>query len=582
MKISQTKESLPKETWVDQAMGRLSLEQKVGQLMVFPFYSHVITPDVVDLIKNHHVGGLRICQKFHPGSGEGRSGTTPKEYEARSSRDPCPLTYDRPPSLERISSTPQEYAAALNTLRDIAMDRDAAIPLHATFDQEGEGADFLFHQRLFPFPMGLRNSGDPELAYRVARAIGAQTRALGANMIHSPVLDVNTHEENPEIGPRAYSNDPAEVIRYARETLRGFRETKIIATAKHFPGRGPSDTDAHFGLPVIDLDGETMRRVHVEPYRVLIQEGLPAIMAAFSAYPGLGAPDTPGATSRAIIHDLLRNELGFTGVVTTDNVQMGGLLEKYGIAEAVLRCLQAGCDLVLCRTYTPARIHILETIIQAVQDGTYPERDLDQSVQRILRMRWDMGLAENGGKVDPALAAAPFDDPEVKQTAMDAARESILLQRDRGQLLPLRPNQKILLVEQAHHFHRFINNSYSHPGMLWQEMLRHSDQVAAVIVEEKVTETDRAAVRRRLDWPDVIVATSYYNYRTGAVMLPLLDELLATGKPVIVVTNTPYSHFGAPEAFPTVLVCYCASGRENIQVVAEVLFGKQKARSSPQ
>ncbi len=570
--------SAARDKWVDRALGALTLEQKVGQLMVFPFYGHVLTPDVVELIRKHHVGGLRICQKFHPGSGDGRNGRDLKPYEKRSHHPPDALTYDRPPVLQRIGCTPAEYAAALNELRDIALDRPGGIPLHTAFDQEGEGADFLFRQRLFPFPMGFRNSGDPELAYRVARAVGLQARALGGNMIHSPVLDVNTHEANPEIGPRSYSEDPQEVIRYARETLRGFREAGIVATGKHFPGRGASDTDAHFGLPVIDLDGETMRRVHVEPYRALIREGLPAIMAAFTAYPGLGAADTPGATSPAIIRELLREELGFDGVVTTDNIQMGGLLEKYEIGEAVLRCLQAGCDLILCRAYSPVRHHILRTVIRAVREGVYPESALDRSVGRILRMRWTMDLTENGGKVDPDRAGAPFDDPGIRQTAEEAARRTLLLQRDRKAFLPLTTGRRILLVEQAHHFHRFINDSYSHPGMLWQEMRRHSDNVAVVMVEEGVTEGDREAVRRRLDWPDAIVATSYYNYRTGARMLPLLDELKATGKPVVLVTNTPYAAFGAPEEFPAALVCYCPSGRENLRAVAEVLFGKQEPR----
>ncbi len=123
-----------------------------------------------------------------------------------------------------------------------------------TYDQEGEGADFLFNRRLFPYPMGLAASGEPELAYRVALASGRQARALGANMIHSPVLDVNTNPRNPEIGPRAYSDDPAVAAQYAAQSLRGYSEAGIIATGKHFPGRGESEEDAHFGLPVVKLD----------------------------------------------------------------------------------------------------------------------------------------------------------------------------------------------------------------------------------------------------------------------------------------------------------------------------------------
>src|SRR5690606_28111905 len=117
----------------------------------------------------------------------------------------------------------------------------------------------------------------------------------------------------------------------------------------------------------IDLDRATFERDHLAPYRALIAAGVPCVMAAFTAYPNLGAPGIPGATSRALITDLLRGELGFTGVVTTDNVQMGGLLALYDMGEAVVRCLLAGCDLVLCRAYSPQRRQVLGAVTEAVR-----------------------------------------------------------------------------------------------------------------------------------------------------------------------------------------------------------------------
>lgn len=564
------------QKWADQHLGSLNLEQKIGQLMVFPHYGTFITPDVVEMITRYHVGGLRIAQKFAPGSGDGRNGKPVESWESTDRSN----VFDRPAQMQRISCSAHEFATTLNRLRDLSMEREAGIPIHTAFDQEGEGADFLFEQRLYPFPMGLAASGDPDLSYRVAKMLGRQTRALGANMIHSPVLDVNTHPGNPEIGPRAYGEDPDTVTRYALQSLRGFNEAGVAATGKHFPGRGHSDSDAHFGLPEITLDQETLMRDHIAPFAALIEAGIPCIMAAFTAYPALGGRDIPAATCRAIITDLLRDQLGFSGVVTSDNVQMGGLLEKYPMGEAVVRCLMAGCDLILCRAYDHRRIEVLEAVKDAVLEGRYPEHQLDQSVQRILQLRWKMGLAQNGGKVDPDRAAELFYADETKALAQEAAEKSTVVLKNESKIVPVSPQKKILLIEQIHHFHAFINNSYSHPGMLWKEMRELSDNVQVVAVNEKITEGDCQAVMRAVQSADLIVSTSYYNYRSHAIMLPFLEQLKSTGKPIIIVSNTPYQAFGVPEWAEAAIVSFCPSGREHLRFVAQLIFGEKTATAT--
>jgi beta-N-acetylhexosaminidase len=426
--------------------------------------------------------------------------------------------------------------------------------------------------------MGLTASGDPELAYRVALASGRQARALGANMIHSPVLDVNTNPRNPEIGTRSYSDDPAVVAQYAVQSLRGYREAGIITTGKHFPGRGESEEDAHFGLPVVKLDRATFMKQHIAPYQALIDAGLPTIMAAFTAYPCFGAKDIlPAATDANIVTDLLRGELGFNGVVTTDNIQMTGLLQKYEMGEAVIRCLLAGCDLILCRSESPVTRHLIAKVIEALKTKRYSEKQLDESVRRILTMRWNMGLAQNGGKVDASRAGQPFNDPFVTGVAREAAEKSVVLLRDDPRTLPLARDTKVLLVEQIHHFHSFINTMYSHPGLLWEELRKHSDNVAVVLINEKFSETDKAAVHQRLkemDY-DVIVTTSYYNYRSHATMTGLLAEMQPYKKPIVIVSNTPYEKFGIPAGFPTGMVCFAPNGRENLRAVADILYGRK-------
>ena len=558
-------------------MGRMNLEQKVGQLMVFGFMGPVINPNVVELISKYHVGGLRIAQKFHGGSSEYMAGPNAKQPPHPADK-PDFNTYYRPADLntKRVTCTAEEYAETLNTLRDLALNRKDGIGLHFTYDQEGEGADFLFQQRLFPYPMGLAASGDPELAYKVALASGMQARALGANMIHSPVLDVNTNPRNPEIGPRAYSDNPSVTAQYALQSLRGYSEAGIITTGKHFPGRGESEQDAHYGLPVVKLDRETFMRQHVAAFKPLIDAGLPAIMAAFTAYPCFGAEEIPAATDAHIMTELLRGELGFKGVVTTDNIQMNGLLQKYEMGEAVIRCLLAGCDLILCRAESPVTKHLITKVLDAVKEKRYPEAKLDESVRRILEMRWNMGLARNGGKVDVMKAGQPFNDPYVIDVAKEAAEKSVVLLRDDKNTLPLTRDTKVVLIEQIHHFHSFINNMYSHPGMLWEEMRKHSDNVAVVLINEKFSDADKAAVHQRLkelDY-DVIVTTSYYNYRSHATMTGLLAEMQQYNKPTVIVSNTPYEKFGVPSGFPTGVVCFAPNGRENLHVVADTLYGK--------
>ncbi|MFP3938070.1 MAG: glycoside hydrolase family 3 N-terminal domain-containing protein [Phycisphaerae bacterium] len=568
-----------REKWVDELLGRLSPEQKIGQLLVFGFCSPVITPDVVELIRKYHVGGLRVSQKFRCINlfNDVKPGTEPEAWVMRSLHYPEGLNRDFSTMQPSPHCTAEQYAGVLNRLRDHAMDRPGAVPLHFTIDQEGSASDdLLCGQRLFPHPMGLAASGDPALSFRVAYSIGQQARAMGVNMIHSPVLDVNTDPRNPEIGTRAYGDNAEDVTRHGLETLRGFQQSGLVATGKHFPGRGESAADAHWGLPTVEVDRKRMDEVHLAPYRALIDAGLPAIMMAHCLYPSLGVTEEPASCTRSLVTDFIRGELGFEGVITTDNMMMGGLLQRYELTEAVLRTLQAGCDLVLLRDESPIRIRICEKLLEALRNGRLSEKEVDEKVRRILRMRWDMGLAEDGGKVDPDSAGEPTGSSAVVRTADEAAEKSLLLLRDNPGALPVDTADKVLLVEQVFPTHSESNNMYSHPGMLWEQMSRLGEYVGSVEVPMTCDAEQRQRVLRRLDedW-DVIVATNYYYHKTPGAITELVRELIGTGKPVIVVTNTPYA-FGAAEDFPSVLVCFNPGSKECLRATADAIFGRLK------
>lgn len=564
---------MTKEQWVDSKLGSMTLEMKVGQLMVIGFTGPIIRPDTAELVKKHHIGGLRIGQKFIGGFNVHRNRKDLPDFLQRSTLPPDVNTFDTTPGLGGTHCTISQYATTLNELRQMSLDRENAVPLHYTFDQEGEGCDFIWNYRFFPYPMGLAATGDKDLIYRVSKALARQARALGVNMIHSPVLDVNTDVNNPEVGPRAFSDDPDLCAEYALETLRAFREENLMATGKHFPGRGPSNVDAHFELPVIPLTREEMMTSHVAPYQKLIDAGLPCVMAAYSAYEAFDpGDDTPAAASRNVITHLLREELGFEGVITSDNVPMHGLMKKYEVSEAVIRVLLAGCDLILCRTESPVSLYIIEKVIEAVNSGRYPEEMLDASVKRILGLRYDMGLAEDC-LVDPAHAASMFEDPEIRDVSEESIRKTTLMLKNDNQHLPLPKEEKVLLIEQVHHFHEFINDVYSHPGLLWEALRRKSDHVRVSLIKETYTEQDRAWTLERAAEADTIICTSYYNYRTNASMVELLREIHALGKKLIVVSNTPYEKFGVPAEIDTAVITFCPSVPEGCQAVADMIYG---------
>ena len=568
-----------KEKWIDDLMGKMNIRQKAGQLMVFGFCGTSITPDVVEMIKKYHLGGLRISQRLRCLTvfNDIKPGEQPDESTRRSLVKPYGKNRDYSLVKNCASVTAEEYAGILNRLRSYALERECGIPLHFTADQEGNGNDdMLCGQRLFPGPMGLAASGDTDLVYRSALAVGRQLKALGVNMVHSPCLDVNTNPNNPEIANRAYSDNAGDAASYALATLKGLNETGIIATGKHFPGRGESEADAHWGLPSVNLDYETLLREHVAPYKALIKAGLPAIMIAHSCFPALGVNDIPAGMSKDLIHNFLRGELGFDGVITTDNMIMGGILKQYEMSDAVVETLAAGCNLVLMRDESPIRVKIIEKVIDAVKSGKLSESAIDDSVKRVLAMRWDMGIAENGGIVEPSLASSIINDKFIVNTAEEAAKKCLLALRDRDRLLPVKADEQVLLVEQIYHTHWEANNYYCHPGMLWEEMCEFSQNVNSVEISTTPSEEDKNRVRARLGEAGTVVFTNYYNHKSPSNYNDFIREIHRMGKKVILVSNTVYE-LTNPQEIPAVIVVGTPAGRENLKAAAELLYGKISA-----
>lgn len=581
-KLKRKGELHGEKTWVEEKLSAMNTDQKIGQLLVFGFTGPVITPDVKELITKYHVGGLRVTQGFRTMNlfVDVKPGEEVDEMTRKSIIEPHGLNRDY--AIQRpIHSTPKEYAGTLNTLRELAMEHNNGVALHFTIDQEGSGSDdLLTGQRLFPHPMGLAVTGDEELTYQVAKAVARQARQVGINMIHSPTLDVNTNPRNPEIGTRSYGETQEVVTQYALQTMKGFGEEQLIATGKHFPGRGESESDAHWGVPTVNVDKETMYDVHLAPYRKMIDAGLPAIMLAHSLYPSLGVNDVPAGMSKTLIQDILRGELGFEGVITTDNMMMGGILKQYEMSEAIVRMLEAGVDLILNRDESPLRVKIIEKIQEAVATGRITEADLDRKVTRILGMRYDMGLHTNGGVVDVEKADEAIRSDFVNELAVKAAERSTLLLRDDNNLLPIKKDTKVLLIEQVFSTQEKSSNFYSHPGLLWEQMCKYSDHVYSVEIPQTPSEEDKRRVKARIDEADVIVSTNYYYHKVARSITDFVVDCIGD-KPAVIVTNSPYE-FGAAKEFGSVVVNFHPGSPECMDATAKILFGEMESAVSAQ
>jgi beta-N-acetylhexosaminidase len=560
---------------IDQLLDKMTLEQKIGQMLALGFSGTYPHPDILRMIEQYHVAGFRVTPSSRKFIRELKEGS-PGEKRVRRAPEPDERSYGANIGAPHIPAA--EYARVLNVLRQRSLETGAGIPLYFALDFEGNQSIDYYAPGMsgFPHPMGLAQSGDPTLTRRVARSIGKQLGAVGINWIHSPVLDVNTDPTNPEINTRSYSSLPEVVAEYGLQALQGFDDANVIATGKHFPGRGQSSQDAHFDVAVICEDGTRMREVHFTPYRALIQAGLPAIMLAHSIFPALDPSMEIATLSATIINDILRGELGFKGVVMTDSFTMGGLANRYEIPDAAVRAVQAGVDLILLKDENALRGEVHCGLLDAVRTGTLNEDRVTDSVRRVLRAKERIGLLDgNRGIVDLNRVDEIIGDPEHAQVAGEAAAQSVVVLRQAGGDLPIKPGARVLVVEEVCSLTRRLNDPAAYPGALYHALLENG--VDAVFTDFDADSFDKAwpIISRRASDVDLVVHTGFYE-RAGRNAKALHARFASLGKPEVFVTNSPYPLMISPE-MTNVVVTFSAFA-VSMQAAADVLCGKRPAR----
>ncbi|MGA2916683.1 MAG: glycoside hydrolase family 3 N-terminal domain-containing protein [Sedimentisphaerales bacterium] len=570
-----------REAFISKKIAKMSLQEKVGQVLTFTRRGAQLTPSGIEQITRLECGGLCLepyavetCKNLYWGNSQiDKTFKKPKGYFTISNTYFAGKTFG-------ISITPGEYTEDLNKLQKIATARPSGIPLHMTIDFEGDFKnDYMSGGiRQFPPPMGMAAIGDPKMTYKINLTIAKQLSNIGVTQMYSPVCDVNINPKNPEIGVRSFGDDPEVCAKHAVAFVKGLQDGGIAATAKHFPGRGDSATDAHDVLDIIRASKERMRAVELVPFKAAIAAGVKAIMTGHSVYPAFD-DKYPTTLSEKLLTGLLREELGFNGVIVSDAIGMAAILKKWPLPQACAMAIKAGCDTILLKADDESRSQCFFGLKRAVETGFLSEERLDEAVTHLLRMKYDQGLFETAGKKDPEKAQEYALSKPVIDFSMDVAKKALILMRDNKKMLPLSPKKKILVIEQRIPYEFCGKDPYMHQHMFCEDMVNYSTNLILVDTDFAATPDEEAECLKLAKGTDLVVMTNYYAriVKTGNNR-NLIKKLKAAGHKVVVVTNFPYVEGATKEA--DAVICNFSGTPDSIRAAVDLMFGKIKPSAS--
>ncbi|MFJ9644704.1 glycoside hydrolase family 3 protein [Streptomyces sp. NPDC101206] len=525
----------------------MSLTEQVGQLFVSRVFGHSATrPEPADAEKNHKNFGVRtaaeLISRYHLG------GIVLFSWAGN-------------------TRGPQQIADLSAGLQQAASATGAGIPLMLSIDQEhGAVARIGKPATLLPGAMALgarggRASATAE-ARRAARIAGAELAAMGIRQDYAPVADVNVNPANPVIGVRSFGSDPKAVAALVAAQVRGYQGAGVSATAKHFPGHGDTETDSHIGLPVMTHSRARWEELDEPPFRAAVEAGVDAVMTAHIVFPALDPSGDPATLSRPIVTGILRERLGFRGVVVTDALDMAGVRQKYGDDRVPVLALKAGCDQLL----NPPDLGLaFRSVVAAVESGELTQTRIAESVLRILELKARRALFDR-----PQTTAGRMDGAVGTTTHLAAADEiaagTTTLLANPVKLLPLDPSAAPALLVTGTDPASASGTTGPPTAVLARELTALGCRATAVPPERAVAAAEGNAA--------VLVCT--YNVPEGdSPQRTLVADLVATGVPVVTVAiRNPYDPARLPECAAE-LATYTWSDVE-MRAAARVVTGKAR------
>ena len=557
--------SKERDAFVAAKIAKMSLLEKCGQLLTFTWRGAIPTPSGIEQITKLHAGGiclepyaLETCKNLY----WGRSQVDPNFKKPKDYFDIAHTWFNS--RAFGVSVTPEELTEALNNLQKIAMNRASGIPLHVTIDMEGDFKNDYTAGGVLQFipPMGITAIGDVDLAYKLANLMGRQMAAIGVTQFYHPVCDVNINPLNPEIGVRSFGDKVSVISKFIDATVRGYEDAGITATIKHFAGRGDSATDAHDVLDVCRGDKKRMQEVELAAFQAGVDAGASALMTAHTIFPAYDE-EYPATLSKKILTDLLRGEMGFDGIIVSDAIGMAAILKKWPLPLACAMAIKAGVDTILLKADDESRSQCLFGIKSAVENGTLSEERVNDAVRRLICRKYDQGLFEKAGKMDPKETTKIVRNKENRDFSWEVAHKA---------LLPLSKDKKILVIEQTIPYEFLGKDLYSHAHMFSEQMVKHSTNLILDDAPFYAEEEDIEEALRLAKEADLVVMTNYYaRIEKRGNNTHLVKALKAAGHTVVVVTNFPYRKGTTTVA--DAVVCNFSGTPDSIRVSADLLFG---------
>ncbi len=514
---------------IEMLIGSMSVEEKVGQLLMYGIGGREVGPIPKGHITKRFVGGIIL--------------------------------------YGRNIQTPQQVATLTTELQQLAQETPNGIPLFISIDQEGgivnrmnKGATVL------PGNLALGATRSITLAEKAGEITAIELATVGVNLNFAPVLDVNTNPLNPVIGVRAYGESPQLVSQLGTAYIRGLQKNGVLATAKHFPGHGDTHVDSHKKLPIVTHDLKRVNSVELVPFRAAIEADVAAIMSAHILYPSLDT-QYPATLSYKILTTILRRQLGYDGLIITDDLEMQAIDDKYDTGDAAVMAIQAGADIVIVAWTLKKQQRVYNALRQAVKTRKITETRLNESVRRILKKKSACGAfekpyvqIENPNAINSPLAK--IGSAKHRDVAQTIATRAITLVKNTPGTLPLKsePQEPVLLISPSREF----SNTF---------LKAHTDisNITPVLIPLQINQK-LLLPQILLSKPSLIVA-GIVNAQQANLVHQISEK---TDVPIIVISlRTPYLLGKCPD-----VACSVAAYDDNhysVLAAVEVLLGKRAA-----
>lgn len=441
-------------------------------------------------------------------------------------------------------------------------------PLLIGTDQEGGQLNALgIGATVLPGNMALGATRSPELAYQVGQLLGRECAALGINVNYAPSCDVNSNPLNPVIGVRSFGEDVQLVAEMATAVAKGIQAAGVIAVPKHFPGHGDTVTDSHVGIPVIPHDEARLWQVELRPFQAAIAGGAKMLMSAHVGIPALNNGQIiPSTLSEPVLQGLLRQKLGFQGVIVSDAMDMGAIQQDKGLANDVMAAARAGIDMFLMTDDVQKQTSAYDALLTMWKEDTAVRAQMQQSINRIQHLK-----AWVEQQKQPDLSVLGCADH--KNIAQRVAEQSVTLVRDQAKLLPLPPDsdRRVMVIVPAYENLTPADTSDQEKYHLGPAIRAYQPYVDEFVVPQRPSETTISVFRERVAQYDLVIVGTIEAARQPE-QAAFVRALLQTGVPLITVAlRTPYDLMAYPAA--QTHICTYSIQEPSVKACAAAIFG---------